>query len=101
MLTTGKMIYTIRHNTNKLPVLDYLDRRAFIALSLSGGIILWIYQGMSMLISAAKIANLANTIEDMDKLKSKKTVPLAYIFTTDDVILLPRIIADALLGEDK
>ncbi len=101
MLTTQKTICVIRHNKNKLPILDYLDRRAFIALSLSGGIILWIYQGMSMLISAAKIANLANTIEDMDKLKSKKTVPLVYIFTTDDVILLPRIIADALLGKDR
>ncbi len=101
MLTIQKTIYVIRHDKNKLPILDYLDRRAFTAMSLSGGVILWIYCGMSMLISAARIANMVNTIENIDKLNSNKTRVPKSIFTTDDVIMLPEKIADALLGDDK
>ncbi len=101
MLTTQKTICVIRHNTNKLPILDYLDRRAFIALSLSGGVILWIYRGMSMLIPAARIANMATMIEDAGKMPHKKSIPPKDEFTTNDAIVLPQKISDALLGDDK
>ena len=103
MLTTQKTICVIRHDKNKLPILNYLDRRAFTALSLSSGVILWIYRGMSMLISAARIANMADAIENIDKfsLNKTKTRGPKLEFTTDDAIMLPEKIADALLGEDK
>lgn len=100
MLSTQKTLYIIRHDSNKLPILEYMDQREFTALSISYGVILWIYRGMSMLIPAAKIANLATTIEAYDKMTHKTMLPKA-IFTTDDAIVLPEKIADALLGGDK
>ena len=100
MLTTQKTISIIKHNKNTLPILDYIDARNFIALSLSGGVILWVYRGMSMLIPAARIANMAATIEAIDKLNSNKTCSPKFVFTTDDAIILPKNIAAALLGED-
>jgi len=101
MLTTQKTLCVIRHNDNILPILDYMDQAQFLALSLSGGVILWVYRGMSMLIPAARIANLAATMESYDKLACPKARPPQYIFTTKDTIVLPELIADALLGEDK
>ena len=71
MLTTQKTISIIKHDKNTLPILDYIDARNFIALSLSGGVILWIYQGLSMLIPAARIANMAAIVEAGGKLNSK------------------------------
>ncbi|KKL24982.1 hypothetical protein LCGC14_2409930, partial [marine sediment metagenome] len=73
MLTTGKTIYIIKHDTNTLPILKYLDSRELIALAISGGIILWVYRGMSMLIPAARIKNLANLVEDVNKWAGSKT----------------------------
>ena len=63
MLTTGKMIYIIRHDANTLPILKYLNNRELTALAISGGVILWTYRGMSMLIPAARIANKVRHIE--------------------------------------
>ena len=100
MLTTQKTICVIRHDKNKLPILDYLDSRTLTTLSLSGGVILWIYQGMSMLIPAARIANMATMVEAIDK-RPCKTKPPKNEFTTDDAIVLPQKISDALLGDDK
>ncbi len=102
MLTTGKTIYIIKHNTNTLPILKYLNNRELIALAISGGVILWTYRGMSMLIPAARIANKVRHIEMMDKVKanSKKLSPPKIVFTIEDAIMLPRKIADALLGGD-
>lgn len=99
MLTTGKMIYTIRHDTNVLPILKYLNRREFEALGLSGGVILWVYRGMAMLIPAARIANMVRVMEDVQKNFTKKTMTTKIEFTTDDVIRLPKKIAAALLGD--
>lgn len=101
MLTTQKTLCVIRHDDNKLPILEYMDQREFMALSISYGVILWIYRGMSMLIPAARIANLATTMESYDKLTCPKTHLPQYMFTTADTIVLPEKIADALLGEDK
>ncbi len=101
MLTTGKTIYIIKHDTNTLPILKYLDSRELTALAISGGVILWVYRGMSMLIPAARIANMAIMIEDAGKILHKKSMPPKDEFTTEDVIMLPKKIADALLGEDK
>ena len=101
MLTTGKTIYIIKHDTNTLPILEYLDSRELIALAISGGIILWTYRGMSMLIPAARIANLASTMEAYGKLSGTKSVAPKTFFTTADAIMLPRKIADALLGDNK
>lgn len=101
MLSTQKTLCVIRHDNNKLPILDFIDKAQFLALGLSGGIIVWIYRGMSMLIPAARIANLATTMESYDKLAYPKAHPPQYVFTTDDTIVLPKKIADALLGDDK
>ena len=101
MLTTGKTIYIIRHDTNTLPILKYLNSRELTALAISGGVILWTYRGMSMLIPAARIANKVRHIEMMDKANSKKLLQPKFVFTTDDAIMLPKKIADALLGDDK
>ena len=100
MLTTGKTIYIIKHNTNTLPILKYLNNRELIALAISGGVILWTYRGMSMLIPAARIANKVRHIEMMDKAGSKKLLHPKFVFTTEDAIMLPKKIADALLGGD-
>ena len=102
MLTTQKTLCVIRHDSNKLPILRYLDEQQFLALSLSGGIILWIYRGMTMLIPAARIMNMAVILEAVDKLNSSSKIKLPeFIFTTADAIVLPKLIADALLGEDN
>lgn len=100
MLTDQKTLCVIRHDNNKLPILKYLDEQQFLALSLSGGIIVWLYRGMSMLIPAARIANLANTMEAYNKLSGTKSAAPKTFFTTADVIMLPEKIADALLGEN-
>ena len=72
MLTTGKTIYIIKHHdTNTLPILKYLDSRELTALAISGGGILWVYRGMSMLIPAARIANMAIMIENAGKILHK------------------------------
>ena len=100
MLTTGKTIYIIKHDTNTLPILKYLDSRELTALAISGGVILWTYRGISMLIPAARIANKVRHLEMMDKANSKKLLQPKFVFTTEDAIMLPRKIADALLGSD-
>ncbi len=101
MLTTQKTLCVIRHDTNKLPILEYMDSRQFLALSLSGGVIVWLYRGMSMLIPAARIANLVRVMENVQKNFTKKILTVKIEFTTADAIVLPKLIADALLGEDK
>ena len=101
MLTSQKTLCVIRHDKNTLPILDYMDKAQFLALSLSGGIILWVYRGMSMLIPAARIMNMVGTMEAMEKLTLQKTMTPRLIFTSADAIVLPEKIADALLGEDK
>ena len=101
MLTAQKTLCVIRHDTNKLPILDYMDSRQLLALSLSGGVILWLYRGMAMLIPAARIMNMVGTMEAMEKLTLQKTMTPRLIFTSADAIVLPEKIADALLGEDK
>ena len=101
MLTTGKTIYTIKHDTNTLPILEYLDTRELTALAISGGVILWVYRGMSMLIPAARIANKVRHLEMVDKAGSKKLLRPKIVFTTEDAIMLPREIANALLGDAK
>ncbi len=100
MLTTQKTISIIKHDKNTLPILDYIDTRNFIALSLSGGVILWVYRGMSMLIPAARIANKVRHLEMMNKAGPKKLLRPKFVFTTEDAIMLPKKIADALLGGD-
>ena len=101
MLTTGKTIYIIKHEINTLPILKYLSNRELIALAISGGVILWVYRGMSMLIPAARIKNLANLVEDVNKWASSKTYKMPkFGFTIDDAIMLPKKIADALLGDN-
>ncbi|KKL59043.1 hypothetical protein LCGC14_2219320 [marine sediment metagenome] len=101
MLTTGKTIYIIKHDTNTLPILKYLDSRELTALAISGGVILWVYRGMSMLIPAARIANTVRIMEDVLKNFTKKTMTAKIEFTTEDAIMLPREIANALLGDNK
>ena len=101
MSITQKTICIIKHNEKTLPILDYMDSRSFIALSLSGGVILWVYQGMAMLIPTARITNMANLIESMDKRDlSKIKWPQSFRhFTTDDAIILPKKIAAALFDD--
>lgn len=101
MLTTQKTLYVIRHNNNTLEILQYMDSRDLMALSLSGGIILWIYRGMSLLIPAARIKNMATIVEATGKLKDSKTRLPQFYFTSNDAIMLPEKIADALLGDDR
>ena len=100
MLTTQKTLCVIRHDTNKLPILEYMDQREFVALSISYGVILWVYRGMSMLIPSARIANLAATMEAYHKFSGTKSVAPKTFFTTADAIVLPKLIADALLGDN-
>ena len=101
MLTTQKTLCVIRHDTNKLPILKYLDSRQLVALSLSSGVIVWLYRGMSMLIPAARIANLVRVMEDVQKNFTKKALTVKIEFTIEDAVVLPKLIADALLGEDN
>ena len=101
MLTTGKMIYTIKHDANVLPILKYLDSRELTALAISGGVILWVYRGMSMLIPAARIANMASIAGAYNSLTGTKSAAPKTVFTTDDAIMLPEKIANALLGDNK
>ena len=103
MLTTGKTIYIIKHDTNTLPILKYLDRRELAALAISEGVILWVYRGMSMLVPSARIANKVSHIEMMDKarMNSKKSLSPKFVFTIEDAIMLPKEIANALLGDNK
>ena len=95
------MIYIIRHDANTLPILKYLNNRELTALAISGGVILWTYRGMSMLIPAARIANTVRIMEDALKNFTKKTMTAKVEFTTEDEIMLPKKIADALLGDDR
>ncbi len=95
------MIYIIRHDANTLPILKYLNNRELTALAISGGVILWTYRGMSMLIPAARIANTVRIMEDALKNFTKKTMTAKVEFTTEDAIMLPKKIADALLGDDR
>ena len=82
--------------------MKYLNNRELIALAISGGVILWIYRGMSMLIPAARIKNLANLVEDVNKWAGSKTYKMPkFGFTMNDAIMLPREIANALLGDGK
>lgn len=97
MLT--KTICVINHNKKALPIFDYMDTRSFVALSLSGGVILWVYKGMAMLIPAARIINMANFMEALDKSNQGKTSAPKFAFTSDDALMLPKKIAAALLGE--
>ncbi len=99
MITTQKTICIIKHDKKTLPILDYMDTRSFIALSLSGGVILWVYQGMAMLIPAARIMNMANFIEDIDKQTLKNIKPPKMAFNLNDAIILPKKIASALLDD--
>jgi len=101
MITSQKTLCIIRHDKNTLPPLDYMSSREFIALSISGGVILWLNRGMSMLIPAARIINMANIVEMIGKFQSSKTKPTKPIFTADDAIVLPKRIANALLGDNE
>lgn len=101
MLQSQKTICIIRHDDNRLPVLKYLDQAGFLALSLSGGVILWSNCGMTMLIPAARIANMAGMVEATGKIDSKKSRSPQFMFTTDDAIILPKKIANALLGDER
>ena len=101
MLTTGKMIYTIKHDANTLPILKHLDLRSLTALAISGGVILWVYRGMVLLIPVARIANLVRMAEGAPKNFMTKTATVKIEFTTDDAIMLPEKIANALLGDEK
>ncbi len=98
MLTTQKTISIIKHDKNVLPILEYISSRDFTALSISGGVILWLYQGLAALIPAARIANLAATMEGTVRFTRTKSPKIE--FTMDDAIILPKLIADALLGDD-
>lgn len=99
MPITQKTIYIIKHDKKTLPVLDYIDIHSFLALAMSGGIILWVYKGMAMLIPTARIENLARIMESIDKQDLKKTKSLKIEFTTNDAIILPKKIAAALFDD--
>lgn len=94
-----KIIYIIKHNEKTLPILNYMTSRSFVALSLSGGIIVWVYKGMAMLIPIARIANLVRVMEDVQRNFTKKTMTVKIEFTSIDAIILPKKIAAALLDD--
>jgi len=100
MAYTQKTICVIQHNNNKLAILKFMDPANLMALALSGGAIVWVYRGMAMLIPAARIANMASMVEAVGKIDSKKSCFPQFMFTVEDVIILPKEIANALLSED-
>lgn len=101
MSVTQKTICVIHHNKKTLPILDYVDLRDLIAMSLSASVILWVYEGMVMLIPAARVANMANFYECYDKVESKKSTTPVQTFNMGDAIILPKQIAEALLGDSQ
>lgn len=103
MNMTQKTICIVRCDKTTLPILDYIDSRSLIALSLSKGVILWVYKGLAMLIPPERIANAVRMMEMAAKLTTKKVKwsGSGAVFTSDDTIKLPSKIARALLGNDN
>ncbi len=98
MNMTQKTICIIHHNKNTLPILDYIDRSGLVSLGLNGGVIIWIYKGLTMLIPPERVANMMQTMENHYKWEASKTKPIKLVFNTADAIKLPSKIAVALLG---
>ena len=94
-----KVIHVIKHDKSILPILKHMEPHDFMALAISGGVIIWIYKGLSMLIPAARIQNMLRIMES-EKHNNGKTKPVAVQFRSDEAIILPQKIANALLGDD-
>ena len=100
MSTTQKTICIIRHDKTTLPILDYLDSPGLVSLGMNGGVILWVYKGLAMLIPPERVANMMRRMEDRYKWETPKTTKVKFIFNSADAIKLPSKIAAALLGSD-
>ena len=104
MNMTQKTICIVRCDKTTLPILDYIDSRSLVALSLSRGVILWVYKGLAMLIPPERIANITRINKSVwvygenDGEKGLKRELMT--FTSDDTIKLPSKIARALLGDE-
>ena len=97
-----KTICIVYCDKTTLPILDYIDSQSFMALSLSKGVIIWVYKGLAMLIPPERIANMARIMQINDNMNLvNKTNQWSTKFTSDDTIKLPSQIARALIGEDK
>ena len=101
MNMTQKTICIIHHDKLTLPILDYLDKRSLVSLGMSGGVIVWVYKGLAMLIPPERVANIMRLVEAGDKMLNQKKVKSVKIeFTSADAIKLPSKIATALLGSN-
>ena len=98
MAVTQKTICIIRHDKTTLPILDFLDSTGLVSLGMNGGVILWVYKGLAMLIPPERIANMMRRMEDRQKWTTSKTHQVELIFHTGDAIKLPSKVAAALLG---
>ena len=98
MEQTQKVLHVIRHNESTLPVLKHMSPHDFAALAISGGVIIWIYKGLSMLVPAARIQNMLRIME-AEGHNDGKTKSIAMQFRSDEAIKLPQKIANALLGD--
>lgn len=98
MEQTQKVLHIIRHDESTLPILKHMSPHDFMALAISGGVIIWIYKGLSMLVPAARIQNMLRIME-AEEHNDGKTNPIAMQFRSTEAIILPRLIANALLGD--
>jgi hypothetical protein len=98
MEQTQKVMHVIRHDEATLPVLKHMSPHDFMALAISGGVIIWIYKGLSMLVPTARIQNMLRLME-AEEHNEGKTNSLAMQFRSDEAIKLPQQIANALLGD--
>lgn len=96
-----KTVCIIHCDKTTLPILDYIDNQSLVALSLSRGVIIWVYKGLAMIIPPERVANMASLIEDINKQNLKNIKPPKMTFNSLDTIKLPSKIARALLGDDK
>lgn len=100
MNMTQKTICIVRCDKTTLPILDYIDSQSYVALSLSKGVIIWVYKGLAMLIPPERIANMERLVECYGKLTTKLVKCPPPTFISDDTIKLPSQIARALLGDE-
>lgn len=95
-----KTICIIRHDKTTLPILDYLDGPGLVSLGMNGGVILWVYKGLAMLIPPERVMNMVRIMEAGNKWRSDKILQQKFIFNSADAIKLPSRVAAALLGSD-
>ncbi len=92
-----KTITIIRHDKQSLPILEHMSKAEFVSLAISGGLILWNYKGLALLIPSTSIMNMARLVEALNKRDSVVNKAPKFVFTSADAIVLPEKIKEAML----